>query len=251
MSEAAGEPITVITGAAGGLGRVIASYLHAGAHRVVVSDIDEKGAVALAEELDPSGTSAIALALDVSRKADFEDALQRTVAHWGSVQVLVNNAALTKTTPIFEISSDEFDAVMRVNLRGVFLGCQVFGRYFRDAKYGRIINMASLAAQNGGSATGAHYAASKGGILTLTKVFARDLAASGVTVNAIAPGPLDVPLVREILEPATLDALVRALPVGHLGDPRFIAQLVAVLASKDAGSVTGATWDANGGLYLR
>ncbi len=113
------------------------------------------------------------------------------------------------------------------------------------------MNVASLAGQTGGTATGAHYAASKGGIVTLTKVFARELAASGVTVNAIAPGPLDVPLVHELLPADRVEALTHSIPVGRLGDPEFIAELVAVLVSARAASVTGATWDANGGLFLR
>lgn len=111
--------------------------------------------------------------------------------------------------------------------------------------------MASLAGQNGGAATGAHYAASKGGIITLTKVFARDLAAFGVTVNAVSPGPLNVELIRELLPAEKLSAVIQSIPVGRLGDPQFIAELVCLLAAPEAASATGATFDANGGLYVR
>ncbi len=133
----------------------------------------------------------------------------------------------------------------------MFLGCQVFGAYFKTQKYGRIINMASLAAQNGGAATGAHYAASKGGIVTLTKVFARELAASGVTVNAIAPGPLDVELVHELLPADKLKSVIETIPVSTLGDPQFIADVVMLITSSNSMSMTGATIDVNGGLYVR
>jgi 3-oxoacyl-[acyl-carrier protein] reductase len=165
--------------------------------------------------------------------------------------VLVNNAAVTIARPVLDISPDEFDAVLAVNARGTFVGSQVFGRYFKTQGYGRIVNMGSLAAQNGGAATGAHYAASKGAILTLTKVFARDLASSGITVNAVAPGPLDLPNVHALLPADKLAAMIGTIPVGQLGDPGFIADVVALLASREASSVTGATFDLNGGLFMR
>ncbi len=138
----------------------------------------------------------LALQLDAGRKEDFERALAQVLQRFGALHVVVNNAAVTKTTPLMQISPDEFDAVVGVNLRSVFLGCQVLGAHMAQAGYGRLINMTSLAGQNGGTATGAHYAASKGAIITLTKIFAKEFAASGVTVNAIAPGPIDSSAVR-------------------------------------------------------
>jgi 3-oxoacyl-[acyl-carrier protein] reductase len=251
MSGTTDKKTCLVTGAARGLGRAIAEHLFVEGYRVAVTDIDESAASKTASEIDPSETRALALKLDVTDKSDFVRVREQLEAAWGGVAVLVNNAAVTKTTPIFDISPEEFDTVVQVNMRGAFLGCQVFGTYFADAGYGRIINMASLAGHNGGSATGAHYAASKGGIVTLTKVFARELAAKGVTVNAIAPGPLDVPLVHEILPPDKLTAVMASIPVGHLGDPSFIGRMVALLAAEDATSITGATLDANGGLYVR
>ena len=158
---------------------------------------------------------------------------------------------MTVARPVMEIEPDEFDAVMAVNARGTFLGSQVFGAYFRDQGHGRIVNLASLAAQNGGTATGAHYGASKGAIMTLTKIFARDLAAGGVTVNAIAPGPLDTPIVHRTIPAEQMTGLRTNIPVGDIGDPRFIASLVVQLASPEAAFATGACWDVNGGLYMR
>ncbi len=243
--------VALVTGAGNGLGAAIAGAMHRAGYRVGVADIDVPAATATARALDAGGDTAMPVALDVRSKAAFQTALASLVARWGGAHVLVNNAAMTVARPVMEIGPEEFDDVIAVNLRGTFFGCQVFGCHFRDQGYGRIVNMASLAGQNGGTATGAHYAASKGGIITLTKVFARDLAKSGVTANAIAPGPLDTPAVHRTLSEERLAALRDAIPVGEIGDPAFIAGLVVHLASPDAASVSGATWDVNGGLFMR
>ncbi len=244
-------PTAIVTGAAQGLGEVIARTLHGAGFRVAVADIDEAAAGAAALALDPSGDTACAIGLDVRSKPAFAAALDMLTAQWGEVHLLVNNAAMTLTTPVMEITPEEFDAVIAVNLRGTFLGCQVFGAYFRDRGYGRIVNMASLAGENGGTATGAHYAASKGGIMTVTKVFARELAGAGVTVNAIAPGPLDLASLRDKISDDKIASVEKMIPVGHLGDPAFVAATVLHLASPAASSVTGAIWDMNGGLLMR
>lgn len=243
--------IVCITGASQGLGAAIARAFHAAGYHVAIGDVDEPGMAALAAELDPSGESVLAIPLDVRSQEQFEAARDAILTKWGAVHVLVNNAVMTVARPVLEIDPDEFDRVMAVNVRGTFIGSQVFGRVFKAAGYGRIVNMASLAAQNGGTATGAHYAASKGAIITLTKVFARDLAAFGVTANAIAPGPIDTPAVRRTVPEDRLLGLIAGIPVGRLGDVDFIADMALQLASPKAGFVTGATWDANGGLYMR
>jgi 3-oxoacyl-[acyl-carrier protein] reductase len=216
-----------------------------------MADIDEPAANAVAISLDPTGATACAVGLDVQLKASFSAVLDSLTAQWGAVHLLVNNAAMTLTTPVMEITPEEFDAVIAVNLRGTFLGCQVFGAYFRDRGYGRIVNMASLAGENGGTATGAHYAASKGGIMTVTKVFARELAGAGVTVNAIAPGPLNLASLRDKISDDKVASIEKMIPVGHIGDPAFVAATVLHLASPAASSVTGAIWDMNGGLLMR
>lgn len=243
--------VALVTGAAQGLGRSIAEQLLNSGYRVVISDRSLESAQATAAELDATGERVLALKLDVSSKVDFEDALAAVVAHWGSLQVVVNNAAMTMTTPVMQISPEEFDRVVSVNQRGTFVGCQVFGSYLATQGYGRIINMASLAGQNGGTATGAHYAASKGAIITLTKIFAKELAASGVTVNAIAPGPVESPAVRAAVPPERLEKLIEAIPVKQLGNAAFIGRLIVQLASEDAYFTTGATWDVNGGIFMR
>ena len=241
----------VVTGGARGFGADVCRALHRAGYRVIIADIDPgKEAAALASDLDLSGETAMTATLDVTRPEDFQTLLDKCVARWGSVEVLVNNAARTAVQPVLEIDPADFNAIMATNAGGTFAGCQIFGRHFRDRRYGRIVNMASLAGQNGGTATGAHYAASKGAILTLTKIFARDLAAFGVTCNAVAPGPMDTPMVRAVLGDR-IDAALANIPVGQLGDPAFVAEMVVMLASPAAAFVNGACWDVNGGIYVR
>ncbi|MGM0858339.1 MAG: SDR family NAD(P)-dependent oxidoreductase [Pseudomonadota bacterium] len=240
----------VITGGARGLGLHIVRALHAAGFRVVITDVDPEPAEALATELDLAGETAVTATLDVAKPDDFQLVLDRVVERWGSCEVLINNAARTAVQGVFDIDPASFNEVMATNAGGVFTGCQVFGRHFRERGYGRLVNLASLAGQNGGTATGAHYAASKGAILTLTKIFARDLAADGVTCNAIAPGPLDTPMVRGVLGD-NLDKALANIPVGQLGSPDLVGQMVAFLASPQAAFVNGACWDVNGGIYMR
>ena len=197
------------------------------------------------------GASVLAVELDVRQKADFERARDLLQAKWGGCDILVNNAGVSRVAALMDITPEEFDASLAVNLRGTFVACQVFGAHFAARGFGRIVNIASLAGQNGGTATGGHYAAAKGGVATLTKVFARELAPAGVTVNSISPGPLDLPVVRETVAPERLEQILKTIPVGRLGDPDYVADSVLLLVADNASSVTGACWDINGGLFMR
>ncbi|TRL34020.1 SDR family NAD(P)-dependent oxidoreductase [Rhizobium straminoryzae] len=241
----------VVTGGARGLGAEIVRALHREGFRVVITDIEADAGASLTSELDLAGETALTATLDVTRPADFQEVLDKCVERWGSVEVLVNNAARTAVKPVLDIDPADFNAILATNAGGTFAGSQIFGRHFKERGYGRIVNLASLAGQNGGTATGAHYAASKGAILTLTKVFARDLAPFGVTCNAIAPGPMDTPMVRSVITPDKMAAALANIPVGQLGDPVFVAELVALLAGPKASFVNGACWDVNGGIYMR
>ncbi len=243
--------VVMVTGAAAGLGREMALHFLREGWRVALADLSVAAVQTTLNEAGEQARNGIALGLDIREEAGFSRALAQVTAHFGELHALVNNAALTLTTPIMDISVVEFDRVLTTNLRGTFLGCQTVGRYFAQRGYGRIVNLASLAGQNGGTASGAHYAASKGGILTLTKVFARALAKDGVTVNAIAPGPLDLPSVRAVVPEENMPALLAMIPVASLGSPGFVARTAALLASRQAEFVTGAAWDINGGIYMR
>ncbi|KAK1178770.1 SDR family NAD(P)-dependent oxidoreductase [Streptomyces sp. NBS 14/10] len=243
--------VALVTGAARGLGACIADRLYDKGYRVALTDLDAESAARAAARLDPSGQHTVGLALDVRDKDAFARVRDHLVERWGAVHVLVNNAGHSKVESLMRISPESFESVVATNLGGTFFGCQVFGEYFAERGYGRIVNIGSLAGQNGGTATGAHYAAAKGGVATLTKVFARELGPHGVTVNAISPGPQDLPVVRETVAPEELARVKAMIPVGRLGRPRFIADMAVLLAAEHADTVTGACWDANGGLFMR
>ncbi|MGO3386014.1 MAG: SDR family NAD(P)-dependent oxidoreductase [Acinetobacter guillouiae] len=242
--------VALVTGAASGLGWTIAEHLASEGYQVIVSDISvETAKQSIAQS--PYAEQLHAFKLDIAEPNDFHHLISWIQSTFGHLDVAVNNAAVTKATPVLEIAAEEFDWVTQINQRGTFTSCQLIGQFMAEQGYGRIINLASLAGQNGGTATGAHYAASKGAIVTLTKIFAKQFAAQGITVNAIAPGPMDSPMVHQVVGSAKLPQFIENIPVKQLGSMHFIAQTVALLAKPEAAFVTGATWDINGGLFMR
>lgn len=240
----------VVTGGGRGIGAAIALRLHAAGANVLLADVDRELVEATARRIDASGERVVAAGADVRDRGSLERVFSEAVSRFGKVEVMVNNAARTVATPFWEIDDREWDDVLRVNLRGVFIGCQIAGEHMRSNGYGRIVNLASLAGQQGGAVTGAHYAASKAGIIVLTKIVARELAPHGVTVNAVAPAAISGPIM-DSLDPETVERLERAIPVGRVGRPGEVAAAVGFLASREAAYITGATLDVNGGLFMR
>lgn len=239
----------LVTGGGRGIGAAIAQELFAGGARVCVSDVDQAAAEAVARALDPKGEKAVGVALDVREKTAFEDTLAQMVSLWGKADIVVNNAGFAKRTPTAEITPDEFDEIVAINMRSVFLSCQVFSEHMKANNYGRIVNITSLAGQNGGTVASAHYAAAKAGAIMLTKYFARYLAGTGVTVNAISPGP--VATAKGRLSPEQIARIESEVPAGRFCEGSEIAAAAALLASDRGGFFVGATLDMNGGLYLR
>jgi 3-oxoacyl-[acyl-carrier protein] reductase len=242
--------IAIVTGSTQGLGKAMAERLLADGARVAVTGRSATRATSVASELDPSGERALGVGLDVRSRDQFVAALATVTERWGGVDVLINNAGVTARTPFADLTDAEWDDVLAVNLRSVFIACQLVAPAMTERGWGRIVNHASLAGQQGGLVTGPHYAAAKAGILVLTKVIATELAPYGVTVNAIAPAATDSPPMQD-LPAEDLASLPQRIPVGRVGRPEEVAALVAFLASEQAGFVTGATYDINGGLFMR
>ena len=237
--------VAFVTGSGQGLGAAIARGLAQAGARVAVADIDQANAQAVAAEVN-----GLALPLDVRDEQCFSDCFAQAVAHFGAVDILVNNAARTPTTSLWDITPAEWDDVLAINLRGSFFGCRIAGRHMRARGAGRIVNLASLAGQQVSSATGVHYAASKAGLLALTRSFAQELAPHGVTVNALAPAAIDSPALAA-LPPERQQALKAGIPLGRFGLADEVAAAAVYLASPAAAFMTGATLDLNGGRFMR
>ncbi len=233
------EPrLALITGGAQGIGAAIARALHARGHRIAIADIDLARAEALAREL-----GGVAVRLDVRSKEDF--------AALGPVDILVSNAALTRAQPFQSITQEDWDGLMAINLRGFLFAVQQVAPGMQARGWGRILSLTSIAGQRGGAQVqGVHYVASKAGLLGMMRYFAYELAPYGITVNAIAPGPT-VTAQTALVPPERIAALTAQIPVGRLGTADEIGALAAYLASDEAGFVTGATFDINGGLLMR
>jgi 3-oxoacyl-[acyl-carrier protein] reductase len=240
--------VALVTGAARGIGLATAAALIQRGAEVGLADVDR---AALLETVRWLGERAVALEADVSRPGDASRAVNETVAQFGGLDILVNNAGICPLTAFEEITEQEWDRVMAINLKGAFLCCQAALSHLRRSRgRGRIINIASVAGQMGGLLVGAHYAASKAGLIALTKSLSKLLSADGVTVNCVAPATTESDLTAAW--PESLRAQVRnQIPLGRFGTPGEIAEAVCFLAGEAAGFITGATLDVNGGLYPR
>lgn len=242
--------VALVTGAAQGLGAAIAEALAREGAKVMAVDINVVGARELARQLSDRGAEAVGLHTDVRDRDSMRTAVEETERRWGHVDIMVNNAATNIGRAFEEVDAAEWDEVLAVNLRGILFGCQLAAEGMRRCGFGRIINLASDAGQQPNGFVGAHYAASKAGVIGLTKVVARTLAPHGITANAVAPAAIEGP-VMDTLPESQLDELRRSIPVGRFGRPEEVGALVAFLAGEHAGYITGATYDINGGQIMR
>ncbi|RME86374.1 MAG: SDR family oxidoreductase [Caldilineae bacterium] len=247
------DRVALVTGAARGIGQATARALASAGARVGLLDLD---AAALDETISAlSGLGLtdriMALPADVSQSDEVGAAVDRIVLQFGGLHILVNNAGICPLSAFDRISEEEWDLVLAVNLKGPFLLCQAALPYLRAAgRRGRIINIASVAGEMGGLLVGAHYAASKAGLIGLSKSLARLLAPYGVTVNCIAPGTAETDLTAAWGEELR-DRVREQIPLGRLATTEEIAAAVCYLASDEAAFITGATLDINGGLFMR
>jgi 3-oxoacyl-[acyl-carrier protein] reductase len=241
------DRVAVVTGAGRGIGAGIAAALAESGALVVVNDVDAERAQATAELLARSGAVAVAEAADVSHADGAGRVVERALAEFGRLDILVNNAAITRDAPLEAMTEADWDAVLGVNLRAAFLCCQRAVPPMAARRHGRIVNIGSRAWLGG---TGQfNYAASKGGLIALTRTLALEMAARQITVNAIAPSTIDAPLLHAA--PAEVrERMVASVPVGRIGQPADVAWAVLFFAADEAGFVTGQTLYVCGGRSL-
>ena len=248
--------MAIVTGAGRGIGRGIAQDLaEVGAH-VAIVDIDGSAAEATAKALRPKGPDPLVLAVDVSKRPAVEQMVEAVLGQWGQIDILVNNAAINDSTPALELTDEVWQRVMAVNLTGVFLCSQIVGRHMVCRGYGRIVNISSISSQFGAPRLTV-YAATKAGVLGLTRVMAVEWGPHGVTVNAICPGNIDTELLRNVLRhraairgvspDEVIQDIVAKTPAGRLGGPADVAATVVFLVSPEAAFVTGQVINVCGG----
>ncbi|MER6048378.1 SDR family NAD(P)-dependent oxidoreductase [Streptomyces sp. NPDC001793] len=239
----------LVTGGAQGLGAAVVRVLYDAGARVLTWDVDEERNRATAVEIDPDGALVLPVGVDLADLDAVECAYRRGRDRFGPVDILVNNAARALPKSLWETTAAEWDQVFEVNVRAAFFLTRIAATDMRARGWGRVVNMASLAGQTA-RPTGAAYGASKAALAALTRVFAAELGPYGVTVNTVAPAMIDTPMARGIGQEALAD-LIAQVPVGRIATPEEVALLVRHLVGPDAGFITGATYDINGGALMR
>ena len=238
--------VALVTGASRGIGRAIAMALAAQGMKVVGTATSEGGAAAIGEALGAHGGSG--LKLDVTDGAALDAAIDGIVKQHGGLQVLVNNAGITRDTLSMRMKDEDWDAVLDTNLKAVFRASRAAIRPMMKQRYGRIVNITSVVGASGNPGQ-ANYAAAKAGVAGMTRSLARELGSRGITVNCVAPGFIDTDMTQSLPE-AQKAALLAQIPVGRLGQAAEIAHAVVFLASPLAGYVTGTELHVNGGMYM-
>lgn len=236
----------IVTGGARGIGRAIAETLAAAGHGVVIADRDAAAAEQTASELRTAGHRAFAAQVDVADRASVEAMVAASVAEFGTVSVLVNNAGIAgKAAPIAEQTDADWDLMMAVDLKSVYLCCQAVLPHMLENKHGSIVNVASIAGKEG-NPNMVPYSAAKAGVIGLTKSLGKEVAQHGVRVNAVAPAVIGTEILLQLTQ-QQIDYMTSKIPMARLGKPEEVANVVAFLASDAAGFVTAQCYDVSGG----
>ena len=240
--------VALVTGASQGIGRETALALAEAGAKVAVAARNEEKLAALVKDIGAAGGEAYAVKMDVADAEQVKAGFKAVVEKFGRLDILVNNAAITRDGLVLRMKQDDWDAVIRTNLTGAHLCIQqALGTMVR-ARAGRIINIASIVAQMG-NAGQANYVAAKAGLIGLTKAIAMEVASRNITVNAVAPGFIETPM-TDILTDKVKEDLKTRIPLGRMGSARDVAAAIVFLASDEAGYITGHVLDVNGGMYL-
>ncbi len=237
----------IVTGAGQGIGRDIARRLASEGAKGGVADVNQESAADAAAELNGDGGTAMAVGCNVAEQSEVEALMQRCIDQWGRLDILVNNAGITRDASLAKLTVEAWERVLAVNLKGTFLCLQAAARHMIAGRYGRIVNISSIAYE--GNVGKANYSASKGGINSLTKTACLEFAQHNVTVNAVAPGAVATRLALE-LPPKVQEKFLKKIPCHRWGDPKEIAAVVAFLASDDASYINGQVIHVCGGLTV-
>ena len=241
------EQVAVVTGASRGIGRAIAQeFAKLGATVVVNYASSSKAAEELVSDITAAGGNAIALQADVSKEEEVDNLVKNVLEKFNKIDILVNNAGITRDTLLFRMKPEDWQAVINLNLTGVYLCTRAVSKGMLKKRSGRIINIASVAGQMGNPGQ-ANYSAAKAGVIGLTKTLAKEFASRGITVNAVSPGFIDTDMTSEIQS----EEILKAIPLGRYGKPEEIAGMVRFLAADNAAAyITGQTFNVDGGMVM-
>ena len=242
--------VVVITGARRGMGRADALLFAEKGAKVVVSDISQEDCQKVVDQIEKKGGQAIAVKCDVSKKEEVDNLFKKTIEKFGRVDVLVNNAGICEFKPFLDLTEEEWDRTLNINLKGYFLCAQAAAKEMAKQKSGVIVNIASVAmGQLGvGFPNIVHYCASKGGIAAMTEALALELAPYNIRVNAIAPGMIETPMIDPVKQDSkSMEGILARIPLHRVGKPEEIADLVVFLASDKSSYITGSIVVIDGG----
>ncbi|MBI5682034.1 MAG: 3-oxoacyl-[acyl-carrier-protein] reductase [Deltaproteobacteria bacterium] len=240
--------IALVTGAAQGIGKVVALKLAANGANLAISDLNLEKLNETVHEIKELGRNAVAVRTNVADFKETEAMLEETVHKLGGVHILVNNAGITRDGLLLRMKEEDFDAVLSVNLKGVFNCTKAAVKYMSKERYGRIVNIASIVGEMG-NAGQSNYAASKAGVIGFTKTVAREFATRNITCNAIAPGFIETAMTQALSEEVR-EELAKQIPMGRLGTPEDVADAVMFLVGSGSAYITGQVINVNGGMYM-
>jgi len=238
----------VVTGASQGIGRDTALALAQAGAKVVLAARNEEKLAALASEIEAAGGESLAVKMDVADAEQVKAGFKQVIETFGRLDILVNNAAVTRDGLAMRMKKEDWEAVLQTNLTGAHFCIQQALPTMMKARAGRIINISSVVAQSG-NAGQANYVAAKAGLIGLTKAIAIEIASRGITVNAVAPGFIETPM-TDVLADKVKEELKTRIPLGRMGSPRDVASAIVFLASDEAGYITGHVLNVNGGMHL-
>jgi 3-oxoacyl-[acyl-carrier protein] reductase len=240
--------VALITGAAQGIGKAVTLVLARHGADVVVADVNIEKAQETAREVEALGRAAMAVRVDVTRLEDVEKMVEAAVQRFGKIDILINNAGIARDKLILRMTEEDWDTVLNVNLKGTFNCTKAVIKHMSKQRSGKIVNIASVVGMMGNPGQ-ANYSASKAGVIGLTKTIAREFAARGINVNAIAPGYIQTPM-TEVLPEKAKEELKRLIPMERLGQPEDVAHAVLFLVSEASSYITGNILNVNGGIYM-